>query len=330
MFKTQFHGDIPIRIDKFLAAFLQDISRQHIQDLIRAKLVLKNGNIVLKPKELVSRGDIIEVDTLAIKKATFEINNDLKQDLASKVQIVFENQDFLVINKPAGLLVHKTNNINSYSLVDILIDKYPEIQEAIEDRQSQEAILQKRYGIVHRIDKDTSGLVIIARNKESLVRLKHLFKERKVYKEYICLVRGIVKLDYGNITYPITRSKLDHTKRVAVISTKQSRNTKRTAHSEYWVLERYEDSTLLKVVIHTGRTHQIRVHTQAIGHPIIGDKLYGGKLEQKDKNSLNRQFLHAYKLKFEYLGQKYEFTSDLTNELIAYKAIKINLSTIMY
>jgi 23S rRNA pseudouridine1911/1915/1917 synthase len=319
MFKTQFHGDIPTRIDKFLAEFLQYTSRQQVQDLIRAKLVLKNGLVVLKPKELVSRGDIVEVDTLTIKKETFEMNNNLKQDLASKVKIVFEHKDFLVINKPAGLLVHKTNNINSYSLVDILVDKYPEIQEAIEDMQSKEAILQQRYGIVHRIDKDTSGLIIIARTKESLVRLKNLFKERKVYKEYICLVRGIVKLDYGNITYPIIRSKLEHTKRIAVISDKQSNNTQRTAHSEYWVLERYEDTTLLKVVIHTGRTHQIRVHTQAIGHPIIGDKLYGGKLEYRDKNSLDRQFLHASRLKFEYLGQKYEFIADLTNELIAYK-----------
>jgi len=328
MFKTQFHGDIPTRIDKFLAEFLQYTSRQQVQDLIRAKLVLKNGIVVLKPKELVSRGDIVEVDTLTIKKETFEMNNNLKQDLASKVKIVFEHKDFLVINKPAGLLVHKTNNINSYSLVDILVDKYPEIQEAIEDMQSKEAILQQRYGIVHRIDKDTSGLIIIARTKESLVRLKNLFKEKKVYKEYICLVRGIVKLDYGNITYPIIRSKLEHTKRVAMISAKQSNNTQRTARSEYWVLERYEDSTLLKVVIHTGRTHQIRVHTQAIGHPIIGDKLYGGKLEYRDKNSLDRQFLHASILKFEYKGQKYEFISDLTNELIAYKSTKKDLSTI--
>jgi len=328
MFKTQFHGDIPTRIDKFLAEFLQYTSRQQVQDLIRAKLVLKNGIVVLKPKELVSRGDIVKVDTLTIKKETLEMNNNFKQDLSSKVKIVFEHKDFLVINKPAGLLVHKTNNINSYSLVDILVDKYPEIQDAIEDMQSKEAILQQRYGIVHRIDKDTSGLIIIALTKESLVRLKHLFKERKVYKEYTCLVRGIVKLDYGNITYPIIRSKLEHTKRLAVISDKQSRPKQRTAHSEYWVLERYKDTTLLKVVIHTGRTHQIRVHTQAIGHPIIGDKLYGGKLEYRDKNSLDRQFLHASRLKFEYKGQKYEFIADLTNELMVYKSIKKDLSTI--
>jgi 23S rRNA pseudouridine1911/1915/1917 synthase len=319
MFKTQFHGHIPTRIDKFLAEFIQDISRQHIQTLIKEKLVLKNGTIVLKSKELVSLGDIIEIDTLTIKKQTFEIDNMLKEDLASRVRVIFEHPDFLVVNKPAGLLVHKTNNINSYSLVDILIKEYPEIKQAVDIDQNSESILQKRYGIVHRIDKDTSGLVIVARNKEALIELKKLFKNRNIYKEYICLVRGIIKENYGNITYPIARSKLEHTKRIALVSDKQFHNTKRQAHTEYWVLARYEDSTILKVVIHTGRTHQIRVHMQAIGHPIIGDKLYGGKLEKKDKNSIHRQFLHASKLKFEYLGEEYEFISDLPSDLRAYK-----------
>jgi 23S rRNA pseudouridine1911/1915/1917 synthase len=316
-----------MRIDKFLAEFLQDISRQQIQVLIKNNVVLKNGNIINKTKELVSLGDIIEVNTPKIKHQPIILDDKLKQDLAEKVQILFEHKDFLIVNKPAGLLIHKTNNINSYSLVDILISKYPEIKEAVDDNQSKESILQNRYGIVHRIDKDTSGLVIVARNKNALIRLKHLFKYRKVYKEYICLVRGIIKSDYGNITYPITRSKLEHTKRVAVISDKQSQNIQRTAHTEYWVIQRYQDSTLLKVVIHTGRTHQIRVHMQVIGHSIIGDKLYGGKLEHKDKKTISRQFLHASKLKFEYLGQEYEFLSDLPSNLMSYKSTKADLST---
>jgi 23S rRNA pseudouridine1911/1915/1917 synthase len=327
MFKTQYHGDIPTRIDKFLAEFLHDISRQQIQILIKNNLVSKNGQIITKPKELVSIGDIIEVNTIKIKQKSITMDDSIKKDLATQVQIIFEHPDFLIVNKPAGLLMHKTNNINSYSLVDILISQYPEIKQAVDPEQNSEAIAQNRYGIVHRIDKDTSGLVIIARNQNALINLKKLFKDRQVYKEYICLVRGIVKNDYGNITYPIMRSKLDHTKRVAVISDKKSRATQRTAHSEYWVLERYQDSTLLKVVIHTGRTHQIRVHMQSIGHPIIGDKLYGGKLERKDKSSLNRQFLHASKLKFKYYSQEYEFSSNLPDNLTAYKSAKPYLST---
>lgn len=328
MFKTQYHGHIPMRIDKFLAELLQDISRQQIQGLIKDKLVFKNSNIVSKPKELISLGDIIEVDTLAMKSQVFIKNDNSNHDIDNQVEVIFVHKDFLIINKPAGLLMHKTNNINSYSLVDILIKKYPEIQYAVDDTQGQEAILQKRYGIVHRIDKDTSGIVLVARNKEALRELKKLFRERKVYKEYVCLVRGNIKKDYGSITYPIKRSKLEHTKRVVVLSTQQSHNTQRTAHTEYWVTQRYQDSTLLKVVIHTGRTHQIRVHMQAIGHPIIGDKLYGGKLEHKDNNAIQRQFLHASQLKFEYLGEKYEFKSELPAELIAYKSAKIDLSTI--
>jgi 23S rRNA pseudouridine1911/1915/1917 synthase len=329
MFKTQYHKDIPTRIDKFLAEFLQDISRQQIQVLIKNNLVSKNGQIITKPKELVSIGDIIEVNTHKTKTQSITIDDNLKQDLAKQVQVVFEHPDFLIINKPAGLLMHKTNNPNSYSLVDILISQYPEIKQAIDPDQNSEAISQNRYGIVHRIDKDTSGLVIVARNQSSLIHLKKLFKDRQVYKEYTCLVRGLVKNDYGNISYPIIRSKLDHTKRVAVISDKQSRVKQRTAHTEYWVLERYQDTTLLRVVIHTGRTHQIRVHMKSIGHPIIGDKLYGGKFEQKDQYSLNRQFLHSSKLKFEYLGQKYEFESNLSNDLTIYKETKIYLSTMI-
>lgn len=322
MFKTQYHGEIPMRIDKFLAEFLQDISRQQIQVLIKNNLVSKNGQIITKPKELVFIGDIVEVNTTKIKQKSITIDDSIKKALAEQVQIIFEHTDFLIVNKPAGLLMHKTNNINSYSLVDILILQYPEIKQAIDPDQNSEAISQDRYGIVHRIDKDTSGLVIIARNQNSLINLKKLFKDRQVYKEYVCLVRGIVKNDHGHITYPIIRSKLDHTKRIAVISNKQSRVAQRTAYTEYWVLERYQDSTLLKVVIHTGRTHQIRVHMQSIGHPIIGDKLYGGKLEKKDKSSLNRQFLHASKLKFKYCSQEYEFSSNPPDDLTSYKSKK--------
>lgn len=320
MFKTQYHNLNPMRIDKFLAYFLQNTSRQQIQDLIQSGLVFKNSKIVNKPKEMLSLGDIITINTLVLKTTSPVLQelNSIKQDLFQQVKIIFEHKDFLIIDKPAGLLVHKTNNHNSYSLVDFLITKYPDIEGVIDSNQSQEANLQNRYGIVHRIDKDTSGLLVIARNQEALITLKSLFKDRKVYKEYTCLVRGVLKADYGNIRYPIIRSKLYHTKRVAVIVDKQSGVKQRTAHSEYWVSERYKDSTLLKVVIHTGRTHQIRVHTQAIGHPIIGDKLYGGKLERQDKNSLNRQFLHASKLKFIYLNQDYEFDSALPIDLQSY------------
>jgi 23S rRNA pseudouridine1911/1915/1917 synthase len=320
MFKTQYNKLTPMRIDKFLTEFLQNFSRKYIQDLILDGAVSKNSKIVNKPKEMVALGDIIIINTLAIKEKDIESQELklIKEDLFDSVKIVFEHPDFLIIDKPAGLLVHRTNNLNSYSLVDFLIKKYPEIEGVVDSNQSQEANLQHRYGIVHRIDKDTSGLLIVARNKDALFKLKHLFKNRQVYKEYTCLVRGVIKDSHDHIKYPITRSRLDHTKRIAVVSPKQSKDQQRVAHTEYWVLERHKESTLLKVVIHTGRTHQIRVHTQAIGHPIIGDKVYGGKLERQDQKVLNRQFLHASKLNFIYSNQEYEFYSDLPEDLQLY------------
>jgi 23S rRNA pseudouridine1911/1915/1917 synthase len=316
MFKTQYHQTNPIRVDKFLATFLTDISREYVQDLIRNQLVLKNGIIVKKPKELVSRGDIIEVNTTQLKKQNFtSISQEEKTTLYNKVKIIFEHKDFLIIDKPAGLLVHKTNNPESYSLVDIILKQYPEIRGVRDTYQSKEAELQERDGIVHRIDKDTSGIIVIARNQKAFEILKQLFQDRQVYKEYICLVRGHLRESHGNIIYPIIRSKLDHTKRVAVVNTKQSGIKERTAHTEYWVAQEYSEASLLRVVIHTGRTHQIRVHMKAIGHPIIGDILYGGKLESQDKHSLSRQFLHAHKMSFTYKGEEYSFISDLPLDL---------------
>lgn len=319
MFKTQYHNLIPVRIDKFLANFLSDVSRSQIQHLIHNQAVFKNGIAVKKAKELVSLGDIIEVkNNIQATPISQEQDVELRQILSNQVRVVYEHPDFLIIDKPAGLLVHKTNNPNSYSLVDILLTKYPEISQAQESDQSVEALQQNRAGIVHRIDKDTSGLIVVARTKTALYELKRLFQKRQVYKEYLCLVRGNLKTSYGHINYPIIRSKLDHTKRVAVTSSKQIASTQRYADTEYWVLERYAGASLLKVVIHTGRTHQIRVHMKALGYPIVGDRLYGGKLEQKSSSKHSRQFLHAHKLQFNYHGEKYSFNSDLPADLQNY------------
>lgn len=320
MFKTQYHTAEPMRIDKFLTHFLSDTSRQYVQELIIQGVVFKNNIIVKKPKEMVSLGDIIEVDIAAVKPYTGDsISQDRKQELRDNVKIIYEHHDFLIIDKPAGLLMHKTNNPQSYSLVDIIKELYPEIEGVKDKNQSREAQMQQRDGIVHRIDKDTSGLVIIARNQEAFEIFKHLFQDREVYKEYICLVRGHIRQTHDHITYPIIRSKLDHTKRVAVVSDKQqSKSHERHADTEYWVQGIYDKASLLKVVIHTGRTHQIRVHMKAIGHPIIGDKLYGGKVAAQDNHTLSRQFLHAARLQFNYREKQYTFDSKLPRELQNY------------
>ncbi len=317
MFRTQYHETEPVRVDKFLAEQVTEVSRQQIKELIKAGLVTKDGEPIKKPKEMISLGQVIEVDVAEWKRRQYAGGTpEIDQAMKDQVKVVFEHADFLVIEKPAGLLVHRTNNPNSYSLVEILKERFPDITGVSEPMENRnDGNLQDRDGIVHRIDKDTSGLLIIARNFDAYYYFKSLFQNRQIIKKYICLVRGIVKEDLGEIRFPITRSKLDHTRRVAVMNKDDQEfyGKKRSALTEYIVLDRLNDVTLLDVFLHTGRTHQIRVHMKAIGHPIVGDRIYGTKEDQAE--SLQRQFLHASELKFQYEGQEYHFKSELPNDL---------------
>lgn len=311
MFKTQYHKLIPQRIDSFLQEFLKDYSRNYIQKMIESGFITKNGTLVEKSKTLVSLGDIIEIDTIQLKKHEFVDTLIHDKGVANGVEILYEHQDFLIVNKPAGLLVHKTMNPQSYSLVEYITERYPEIQGVQEIHTEG----QNRSGIVHRIDKDTSGLLIVVRNIQAYYLFKQLFQARLIHKEYQCLVYGHLKDVQGEIRYPIMRSRLDHTKRVAIVNTKQVRSNTKEAHTEYEVIRRYEDYDLLKVFLHTGRTHQIRVHMQAIHHPIAGDRLYAGKMISQYPLPLERQFLHATKLTFVFEGREYEFQSQISDDL---------------
>jgi 23S rRNA pseudouridine1911/1915/1917 synthase len=307
-----------MRIDKFLSERLDEVSREYIQDLIKHRQVFKNSIEVKKSREMVSVGDIVEVNIVDIKKQSYQnISKESIENIVQGIHILYEHQDFIVVLKPAGILVHKTNNLASYSLVDYLVSIYPEIQTIQDETYTKEALVQQRYGIVHRLDKDTSGVMIVARTQKGYNKFKSLFKNRNIHKEYICLVRGQITQPSGHIQYPIARSKLDHTKRIAVTHSKQQTSSQRIAHTEYYVEKTYPDSTLLKVILHTGRTHQIRVHLKAIGHPIIGDKLYGGKQESMN-SQLSRQFLHAHRIRFIYDGQEYSFKAELTSDLRKY------------
>ena len=320
MFRTQSHQSSPIRIDKFLASQLKEVSREYIQELIAQKLVYKNEALVQKSKEMVSLGDIVTINSLDLKKdlysntITAEVNSIVEQ-----VKVIYEHPDFIILTKPAGLLVHKTNHPQSYSLVDYLLQQYPEIGTIRDASYGPEALAQQRYGVVHRLDKDTSGVMVLARTQQGYDTLKYLFQQRMIIKEYLCLVAGKLSQSHGHIRYPIVRSRLDHTKRVAVVSPRQGQTKQRLAHTEYYVESSYSNSSLLRIILHTGRTHQIRVHLQATGHPILGDKLYGGKLERQNQ-SLNRQFLHATRLAFEYAGDYYNFESELADDLQTYLA----------
>ena len=219
-----------------------------------------------------------------------------------KLSILYEDDDILVIDKPAGLLVHPTLKNETDTLTDILIRYLPNIKYVGED--------SKRPGIVHRLDKDTSGLMLITKNNNAFYYFKKIFLDRKIEKRYLALVFGSVKDSQGTITKSISFSKKNRNKRSALLDSHSKK-----AWTEYKVIKRFSDYSLLEVAIKTGRTHQIRVHLASIGHPIVGDKQYMFK-RQIAPQSLQRQFLHAHYLKFLHLsGKIIELQSKLPNDL---------------
>ncbi|MFH1388097.1 MAG: RluA family pseudouridine synthase [Patescibacteria group bacterium] len=239
------------------------------------------------------------------------------------LKIIFENNDIIIVDKPADLTVHPTNPEQDNTLVNQLLAYYPKIKD-IGDPSASSGQVNLRPGIVHRLDKDTSGLMIVAKNQKSFEYLKDLFKNREITKKYLALVHGKVKDDKGTITKSISFSKKDHKKRSALLDDKA-----KPAWTEYKVIKRFprrkvgiptqkasgENYTLLEAYPKTGRTHQIRIHLHSIGHPIVGDQQYKFKRQITPKN-LSRQFLHAAYLKFKSVDDKImEFKSELPKEL---------------
>ncbi len=216
-------------------------------------------------------------------------------------KIIYEDKNILVIDKPAGLEVASQIEKDEPTLVDWLVKKYPAVAHVGPD--------PARPGIVHRLDKNASGLVVVAKNEPSFENLADQFKNRKVDKEYLTLVYGEVSQDEGTIEFPLARAKSGRFAALPLGSEKG-----RMAITEYEVAERFRNFTLLKVKIKTGRTHQIRVHLFALGYPVVGDQLYSQK---KNKNQpLTRLFLHAAKLGFLGLdGERFDFESNLPEEL---------------
>lgn len=218
--------------------------------------------------------------------------------------IIHEDRNFLVLNKPVGMAVHRGAGVNEKTLVDWLVEKYPEIK-SVGDDPSQ------RPGIVHRLDKDTSGVMLVARNQPTFEKLKQLFKERKVEKTYLALVIGMPKKRSGVIATPIGRLVRQPLKRGTGRSALRGA---RAAVTEYRVLERMGNYSLLEVRPKTGRTHQIRVHLASIGQPVAGDRVYGGV--KSEMAGLERQFLHASSLQFSYPeGRRWRFDAALPENL---------------
>ena len=236
------------------------------------------------------------------------------------IKIIYEDKDLLAVDKPAEIVVFpegESLKSGEKTLIDYLIEKYPELKNVGE---------APRYGIVHRLDKDTSGILLVAKSTEALIFLQKQFKNREVEKKYVCLVEGVMESDSGTIETLIARAKGDPRKQRAY-STINAPKSAREAITEYKVLTRFKDYTLLEVEIKTGRRHQIRCHFSYLHHPIAGDKLYSFK-NSPIPEGLTRQFLHAQKLKIQLParnashsdaggpnGQLHEFYSELPEDL---------------
>jgi 23S rRNA pseudouridine1911/1915/1917 synthase len=223
-----------------------------------------------------------------------------------ELKTIFEDENLLVIDKPAGITVFSEGENKEKTLIDHLSDKYPSLRKAGN---------APRFGIIHRLDKDTSGILLVAKNNEALAFFQNQFKERSVTKKYVALINGELKEEMGTIETLIGRSFKDRRKQKIYLPLEPGSQEKKQAITDYKVLKRYKEYTLVEVTPKTGRKHQIRSHFAYLHHPITGDKLYGFKNQPSPKN-LTRQFLHAYYIKIRLLNNEViKFKSDLPEDL---------------
>jgi 23S rRNA pseudouridine1911/1915/1917 synthase len=284
----QFSSPVPnMRLDKYLSQALPQFSRAYLQKLIEQGYVLVNGKRA-KASQKLSRSDRI----------TVELPPSPAHPLAEPIPlaVVYEDEDILVIDKPAGLTVHPAPGHPSHTLVNAILAHCPGLTMSGE---------LMRPGIVHRLDKDTSGLIVIAKNDLAREYLVAQFKRRTVTKGYLVLVKGRLSPEQGTIEAPIGRDP-HHRQRMAIVEAGKE------AITRYQVQKYIDNYTLVEVRPLTGRTHQIRIHLSAIGYPVVGDPIYGIKSAH-----LNRQFIHAYRLGFTLPSTKEyrEFASPLPADL---------------
>jgi 23S rRNA pseudouridine1911/1915/1917 synthase len=281
------------RLDKFLVSCLPDFSRSRLQSLIQNGFVWVDGKAVTKAGTGLNTGQNVEIIIPA------PVPVDLQPE-EIPLDIIFENDDLLIINKPAGMVVHPAAGHSTGTMVHAVLAHVKNL-EGIGGEQ--------RPGVVHRLDKDTSGLIVIAKNDRTLHWLQEQFKSRRVKKTYLALVDGLPPTPQGRIEAPIGRDSVRR-KQMAIQTLAKGRD----AVTEYRTLERFEKHTLLEVHPLTGRTHQIRLHLAFIGCPIVGDKVYGNR---KVSIIVPRQFLHAARLEIIFPGEKVakKFEANLPDEL---------------
>jgi len=291
--KLECQAEEDIRLDKFLVEQLPEFSRSRLQTLISESKVTVNQKIITKSGYILAYDDLVEVAIPAVKDIGL-VAEDIPLD------IIFENSDLLIVNKPAGMVVHPAVGHSSGTLVNAVLGYDPEL-EGIGG--------EERPGIVHRLDKDTSGLIVVAKNDQSLRWLQEQFRLRLTEKIYLALVDGKPGTPVGRVEAPIGRDQTDR-KKMSITNLKKGRE----AVSEYKTVESFKNHTLLEFHPLTGRTHQIRLHCRLLGCPIVGDMVYGHK---KASIAIGRHFLHAYKLKITLPGETSprEFVAPLPEEL---------------
>ncbi len=276
------------RLDMFVLENMPELTRSRIKGLIETGEIRVNGDIK-KSGYSLKNNDFISVNILPAVELSLE-------PYEYPLDIIYEDNDLAIINKPCGMVTHPAPGSPKDTLVNALIynlDNLSDINGVI------------RPGIVHRLDKDTSGLIMVAKSNKAHLSLSSQIASKECHRNYIALVDGVIKSNDGVIIANIDRNKKDR-KLMAV-----SRDSGRYAETHYKVLERYKKYCLVEYELKTGRTHQIRVHSKHIGHPIVGDLQYGGSTKLYDKG----QLLHAYKISFTHpqTGEFMEFTADLPN-----------------
>ena len=288
------------RVDRVIA-FFSGLSRSKVSDLISKRLILRNGIPIKKGSEIVHTNDEICMPDL-LDEAVEEIASDESIDF----EVVFEDDSVIVVSKPSGLIVHPGSGIANGTLVNGLAAQFPDLREIGDPT---------RLGLVHRLDKGTSGLLIVARTPEALENLKFQMQERHVHRQYFAIVAGHVESNKGVVDAPLGRDPKNPLKRAVI-------NSGKYARTHYEIDQKYESPfkvSMLNCRLETGRTHQIRVHLAAIGHPVLGDELYGGRTSF---NSENRLALHAQMLTFLHpiTSNLMHFESPLPAELTSMKA----------
>ncbi len=278
---------VDIRLDKVIPMLDEDITRVMSQKLLSDGKILVN-NKQEKPSYKVKISDKIEIEYEKPKEAKLK-----PEDIP--LNVIYEDNDIIIINKEKGMVVHPGNGNPDGTLANAIMARCKDSLSGIGG--------EIRPGIVHRIDKDTSGVIIVAKNDKAHLNISNQIKEHKTTKTYLALVRGSIKENEATINMPIGRSTRDRKKMAVDKKGKE-------AVTHFKVLKRYEDYTYIEVVIETGRTHQIRVHMAEIGYPIVGDTTYSNG---KNKFGIEGQMLHAYKIKFVHptTGKEVEYTAEL-------------------